>query len=84
MSEIKKEIMKLIKSRLSSSSFILLPNLYRSQNDLLKIIWLTFSIILLCQYLYYILYTIYLLDKHTINIFYCKFFIYFFMLETFN
>ena len=45
MSEIKKEIMKLIKSRLSSSSFILLPNLYRSQNDLLKIIWLTLSII---------------------------------------
>jgi hypothetical protein len=44
MSELKNEICKLLKCRLESSSLILLPNVYKSNQKRLKIIWLLLSI----------------------------------------
>ena len=45
MSEIKKQISKLLKSKLESSSFIILPNIYRSEYIQLKFVWLILSFI---------------------------------------
>ena len=40
--EVKENIIKLLKSRLESSSFIILPNIYRSDYVVLKLTWLLF------------------------------------------
>ena len=45
MSEIKEEISRLLKLRLESSSFIILPNIYRSKHVQLKLLWFILSFI---------------------------------------
>ena len=43
--DIKDQILKLFKSKLESSSFIMLPNVFKSEYFLLKILWLILSIV---------------------------------------
>jgi hypothetical protein len=45
MAEIKKEILKLLKSKIQSSSFILLPNFYKSDYFHIKFVWLFLTLV---------------------------------------